>query len=174
MTKLVLPNGTPLQLVLLYRSPSTPIDTFVNVLTTITSRIQLQSIRTIIMGDMNDSLLDTGISRITTVLFVSGFTQLVTTPTTDKGTLIDHVYYNGPLDGVVVEVSDTYYSDHDAVFLSIPIVSATNSSLRVIDKNAVVEANACLPSPTNRKRLFSVVEKTSIINSSLVQSSVNN
>ncbi len=102
MTKLVLPNGTPLQLVLLYRSPSTPIDTFINVLNTIASQIQLQSIPTVIMGDMNDSLMDTGISRITTVLSVSGFTQLVTTPTTDKGTLIDHVYYNGPLDGDIV------------------------------------------------------------------------
>ncbi len=171
MTKLVLPNGTPLQLVFLYRSPSTPIDTFVNVLNTITSQIQLQSIPTVIMGDMNDSLMDTGISRITTVLSVSGFTQLVTSPTTDKGTLIDHVYYNGPLDGVIVEVSDTYYSDHDAVFLSIPIVSATNSSLSVIEKNTVIEANACLPSPSNRKRLSSVLDKTSIINS---ESSVNN
>ena len=47
-----------------------------------------------------------------------GFTQLLKSPTTDQGTLLDHVYCSGALNGIVVEVSDTYYSDHDAVYSS--------------------------------------------------------
>ena len=52
-----------------------------------------------------------------------GFTQLLKSPTTDQGTLLDHVYCSGALNGIVVEVSDTYYSDHDAVLLSIPVIA---------------------------------------------------
>ena len=50
--------------------------------------------------------------------------QLVTSPTTAKGTLIDHVYYNRPTRDNIVEVRETYYSDHDTVYCSIPIETA--------------------------------------------------
>ena len=40
----------------------------------------------------------------------NGYTQLVNNPTTAKGTLIDHVYYNKRNDSVILEVHDTYYS----------------------------------------------------------------
>ena len=48
---------------------------------------------------------------------------MVKSPTTDQGTCLDHVYYNGALNGIVVEVADTYYSDHDTVLVSIPVVA---------------------------------------------------
>ena len=48
-----------------------------------------------------------------------GFTQLVQSPTTDRGTIIDHVYYNRTGNDVIVQVHDTYYSDHDTIYCSI-------------------------------------------------------
>ena len=51
----------------------------------------------------------------------NGYEQLVHSPTTDRGTMIDHVYYNRPPADTVVQVRDTYYSDHDTVCLSVLI-----------------------------------------------------
>ena len=39
------------------------------------------------------------------------FKQFVKTPTTDRGTMIDHVYCNVLLGNITSEVSDCYYSD---------------------------------------------------------------
>ena len=51
-----------------------------------------------------------------------GYSQLVHTPTTDQGTLIDHVYCSIPQPELVeTHVTDIYYSDHDAVLCSIPL-----------------------------------------------------
>ncbi len=55
------------------------------------------------------------------VMHGRGFTQLVQQPTTDQGSALDHVYCNMSLNGIIVEVCDTYYSDHDTVLVSIPI-----------------------------------------------------
>ena len=35
------------------------------------------------------------------------------------GSLLDHIYFNGNAADASVDVIDTYYSDHDATFLSI-------------------------------------------------------
>ena len=47
--------------------------------------------------------------------------QLVQNATTDRGTLIDHLYFSKQCDDVLVQVRDVYYSDHDAVYCSIPV-----------------------------------------------------
>ncbi len=49
-----------------------------------------------------------------------GFKQFVTQPTTDSGSLLDHIYFNRHSDmiNVHIDVHDVYYSDHDSVFLS--------------------------------------------------------
>lgn len=47
-----------------------------------------------------------------------GLYQHITQPTSDRGGLIDHIYYNRTNE-VVAEVHDTYFSDHDSVFLSL-------------------------------------------------------
>ena len=47
-----------------------------------------------------------------------GFTQIVDNPTTDGGTLIDHVYYSGQLK-ISLEKKQTYYSYHSMVLLGI-------------------------------------------------------
>ena len=48
------------------------------------------------------------------------FVQLVDKPTTDSGTLLDHIYFKTKSSdqSFFVDVVDIYYSDHDAVFLT--------------------------------------------------------
>lgn len=48
----------------------------------------------------------------------NGFTQLVNKPTTDEGTLIDHVYVHGETQ-ISMEVKQMYYSYHNMVVLTI-------------------------------------------------------
>lgn len=43
-----------------------------------------------------------------------GFTQYVDVPTTENGTLIDHVYAKG-CEHIKVQSVPTYYSDHEAI-----------------------------------------------------------
>ena len=47
-----------------------------------------------------------------------GFKQIVTKPTPDSGTLIDHIYTNTKL-SVKTDVNDCYYTDHDYVLCTI-------------------------------------------------------
>ncbi len=88
ITKLMLPNSRHIQLVLLYRSPNTPIDSFVSVLTSIVSHIQVNSVPTIVMGDMNDCVSNQVNTKLTNVMSSHGYTQLVKSPTTDSGTIM--------------------------------------------------------------------------------------
>ena len=80
---------------------------------------------TIVMGDFNDPNMH---GTIYNVIHGRGFTQLVQQPTTDKGSVLDHVYYNMNSNGIIVEVCDTYYSDHDTVLVSIPITGESEST----------------------------------------------
>jgi len=46
---------------------------------------------------------------------------MVAQPTTNSGSLLDHIYVNFPESKLTVDVVDTYYSDHDGTYLYIPI-----------------------------------------------------
>ena len=117
--KIRLPNDVPVQIGLLYRSPNTPISIFHDILKLLLDQLQSQ-MSTILLGDFNDDISISSDNQTVNLLTTRSFTQLVSVSTTDTGTLIDHVYYNGPLVNVIVEVHDTYYSDHDAIYVSIP------------------------------------------------------
>ena len=79
----------------------------------------MSSLPCVILGDFNDVLHQTD-SRIVTFMSSHGYTQLVNLPTTARGTLIDHIFYNGLPGNTIVQVQDTYYSDHATVYCSIP------------------------------------------------------
>ena len=53
-----------------------------------------QIMPTIILGDFNDDLLSTTSSRLLQFMSSKGFYQLVQGPTTDSGSLFDHIYCN--------------------------------------------------------------------------------
>ena len=119
ITTLSLPNAKSLQIALLYRSPSVPIQQLITMLTRILSYVSMSNTPTVILGDFNDNVLEQLESPIVSLMSTHGYAQLVNSPTTAKGTLIDHVYYSNPNGSEIVEVHDTYYSDHDAVYCSI-------------------------------------------------------
>lgn len=120
-TTLILPNATHLLVAVVYRSPSMSSDAFLNALTAILNHIAMPDIPAIVLGDFNEDLLQKPDSRTLSLMSSRGYEQLVQSPTTDRGTMIDHVYYNRPSGRAIVQVHDTYYSDHDTVYCSIPI-----------------------------------------------------
>ncbi|XP_058496018.1 uncharacterized protein LOC131466640 [Solea solea] len=67
----------------------------------------------VVMGDFNDDILK---SSTTCRIFTDkGFCQIVTKSTTEKGTLIDHIYIKQADNGAESLVLPTYFSDHEAV-----------------------------------------------------------
>ena len=80
-----------------------------------------QMVPTIIVDDFNEDISRSNSSRLLQLITSRGFSQLVQVPTTDSGSLLDHIYFNGIIENSVVDVMDTYYSDHDATYLSFQI-----------------------------------------------------
>ena len=108
--------------VAVYRRPQLPLSTFLPLLDDYLSRISHQEIPTVVLGDFNEDLLSTACSsRVVTLMTSKGFSQLVKLPTTDSGSLLDHIYYNPTATSTFVDVVDTYYSDHDATYVSLPM-----------------------------------------------------
>ena len=95
-----------------YRPPSTPICVFTQEMSEIITLFEDMPI--CVMGDLNEDILLTQEKHCCTMFQSKGFTQIVTKPTQDSGTLIDHIYTNTKL-SVKTDVSDCYYSDHDFV-----------------------------------------------------------
>ena len=106
-------QGQQLQVAAVYRSPSVSIQQLVQHMTMLLEYVNNVNIATIIVGDFNDDVMCERGSQVDT--------QLVMQPTTDRATLIDHVYFSGQCNGMVVQVLDVYYSDHDAVYCSVPV-----------------------------------------------------
>ena len=51
----------------------------------------------------------------------NGYDQLMDSPTTDRGTSIDHIYCNSNPGNIVTDIADCYYSDHDTLLCTIPM-----------------------------------------------------
>ena len=109
---------TKLHIVSVYRPPSTPICKFTDELLKIVSK--LKEIPTCIVGDFNEDISITCKRHCCSMLTLNGFKQMVKKPTTDSGTLIDHVYVSQKMT-VTTDVTDCYYTDHDYVLCAISI-----------------------------------------------------
>ena len=120
LTKLHL-NGKTLQLALIYRSPSIPVKVFLSFITNLLQYLTQLNTATIVLGDFNDDVLSYSGSRAETIMSSHSYTQLIRHATTDRATLIDHVYFNKQCKDVHVQIRDMYYSDHDAVYCTIPM-----------------------------------------------------
>ena len=77
-----------------------------------------QNVPCIIMGDFNIDLVESPHQSFVKMMHENGFKQLVNTPTTDNGTLLDHVYVHSTKQ-VDIQVVDCYYSDHDTILIYI-------------------------------------------------------
>ena len=107
---------TKLHNVSVYRPPSTPICKFTDKLLNIVSK--LKETLTCIVGDFNEDISMTCKMHCSSMLTLIGFKQMVKKPTTDSGTLIDHVYVSQEMT-VTTDVTDCYYTDHDYVLSAI-------------------------------------------------------
>ena len=104
-----------LQVAVVYRSPSVPMRQLVQLMTRILQKVSATGLPTVILGDFNDDLLHCDhVSELQLLMSSNGYVQLVNEPTTDRVTLIDHVYFSG--NQVQINVCDVYYSDHDAIY----------------------------------------------------------
>ena len=104
----------------IYSKPSTPKKVLCDQLKDLLDAIPKQY-HIIITGDFNYNLFEKDHSQLLSCMKEFGFNQYVSEPTTDSGSLLDHMYYNKMHNGITVEVVDTYFSDHDSVFMTIPI-----------------------------------------------------
>ena len=86
----------------------------------------MSSLPCLILGDFNEDILHQTNSTIVTFMSSHGYTQIVKS-TTARGTLIDHVYYNSLPGNTIVQEQDTYYSDHDMIYCSIPLTTLPNT-----------------------------------------------
>ena len=110
--------STPLEMVILsvYRPPSEPITQFSNCITQVIA--EFTHMPTCIMGDFNEDVFMNKDTHCCSILQQRGFKQMVTKPTQDSGTIIDHVYASPTLN-IEMDVNDCYYSDHDSVLCCI-------------------------------------------------------
>lgn len=105
----------------IYRPPSYPMSSFKEHLGKLLDHIVSLSNTVAVMGDFNDNILTS--STICTFMTKEGFVQLVTQPTTDKGTLIDHVYVKTAHYDVETVVLPTYFSDYKGTVCSFYCIS---------------------------------------------------
>nr|XP_039258260.1 uncharacterized protein LOC120334820 [Styela clava] len=103
------------------RPPNFPQLEFLNILSELMTFIP-QGAPTFILGDFNDNIFHNRSSSIMEKMNELGFRQYIPTnrASTDYGSLLDHMYFNRNCthDSIVVDIVDTYYSDHDTVFIT--------------------------------------------------------
>ena len=90
----------PIQMIVIsvYRPPSTPIDVFMNNMLDIIA--QFQNVPTCIVGDFNEGVSITSNTHCCTMFRLQGFQQMISKPTHDGGTIIDHVYVSHTLNTI--------------------------------------------------------------------------
>lgn len=114
-----LPQNSQLFLATVYRHPTLSLKKFELIISKLIHCLGASKTPTIIVGDFNINLMQDNLSlSVLNELLQYGFTQHVENATHRSGSLLDHVYCNRD---VTVHQTGTYYSDHDMLWLSIPL-----------------------------------------------------
>ena len=108
----------------IYRPPSYPMSLFKEYLAKLLDWLDPKSSTIVVMGDFNDDILKS--STISKFITDKSYVQLVTQPTTEKGTLIDHVYVKTTQYDVESIVLPTYFSDHEGIVCSFKCRTSQN------------------------------------------------
>ena len=104
-------------IITIYRRPnSISIQCFTELLQKLLSDPSLDEKKIVILGDFNEDLIDNK-TNIHNCFHQHEFQQLIHQPTTNQGSLLDHIYFNAA-SRHEIEVCDTY-SDHDSTLLAI-------------------------------------------------------
>ena len=112
-------SATTINLITLYKPPRTDPSAFADNLHAFLQSLDRNTL-TVIVGDFNYNLCTDPQHAILDIMRQYDFHQFVSTPTTDEGSLLDHVYVNRP-NRVSTSVVDTYYSDHDLVHITLDL-----------------------------------------------------
>ncbi len=104
---------------IIYRPPCYPNSVFKQNLGKLLDWLNPISNTIVIMGDFNENILKR--SSICKFMGKKGFSQHVTQETTEKGTLIDHVYVKTTGFDVECAVMPTYFSDHEGILCSFSV-----------------------------------------------------
>ena len=96
---------------------------------------QFQNVPTCIVGDFNEDVSITLNTHCCTMFRLQGFKQMISKPTHDSGTIMDHLYVSHTLNTIQTDVTDCYYSDHDYILC---VKSTNNVHLPEADRVVVV------------------------------------
>ena len=107
-----LSHPVDMTIVSVYRPPTTNLKHFTDEMCAVIANIHDKKI--CVVGDFNVDVLSKKHTIFSSMFQDNGYIQVVSEPTRDSGTLIDHVYVIGDMD-VTCDVIDCYYSDHDFV-----------------------------------------------------------
>lgn len=103
----------------IYRPQRYSIGAFMNNFSLLIDKLELLSTRLTVLGDFNQDIINNQ-SSVLNFMSAKGFSQYVENPTTENGTLIDHVYVKGFTD-IEVSTVPTYFSYHEAIALQLKI-----------------------------------------------------
>ncbi|CAJ1060221.1 uncharacterized protein LOC121898666 isoform X1 [Xyrichtys novacula] len=106
-------------LTVIYRPPTYPMTLFKQNIIKLLQWLEQIGKNIIVMGDFNDDILKA--SSICKFFQDRGYDQVITQPTTERGTLIDHVYVRGGIFHTQAEVMPSYFSDHEGIYCSFKI-----------------------------------------------------
>ena len=107
----------------LYMRPAMNFKTKLKEMTLLISQLPGNS-ECVLIGDFNHDLSADENKHFAKEIEKMGFYQYVTESTTDYGSILDHVYYNGKKN-IRTDVLDTYFSDHDCVTAAIELWRCT-------------------------------------------------
>nr|XP_054591539.1 uncharacterized protein LOC129155839 [Nothobranchius furzeri] len=117
---------------LLYKPPSYNLQKFKDNLKPVLHYFNQFPGTKIVMGDMNDDALVS--NSFVSFMKLQGYTQIVTSPTTENNTLIDHVYIKDIDPKTIhVEVIPTYYSYHECIQISFLTGTDTDIQLQELE-----------------------------------------
>ena len=113
-------NTLDIDICCIYNSPTKSIGSFITILENILPRTLSKCI---IVGDFNVNLFDNNSAsdKLTTIMSKFGFKQYITNPTTDYGSLLDHLYIRNMF-VMNTDVHDCYYSYHDEIYVELSTV----------------------------------------------------
>jgi hypothetical protein len=106
-----------LQVIGLYSQPKTSISHLLTTVKRVLQQKQLQNTPTVILGDFNIdlSVQSNQTKNLLSFFHTHNFHQLITSPTTDYETTIDHIYTNVTTETIHADVHETYFSYHKLI-----------------------------------------------------------
>ena len=95
-------SGSRMCIIAVYRHPQQHLATFLSLIGDYLANLP-QIVPTIIVGDFNEDISRSNSSRLLQLMTSRGFSRLVQVPTTDTGSLLDHVCFNGVMENIFVD-----------------------------------------------------------------------